>query len=51
MKIRLDVAGHGREFRVRDEDRLGGLALLHDFLGLFLILPEVRRRYFLFDGG
>ena len=51
MKIRLDVAAHGRELRIRGEDRVGGLALLHYFLGLFLIVPEIRRGDFGFDGG
>jgi hypothetical protein len=51
MKISVDVAGHGRQFRVGGEDRFRGLALLHHFLRLLLILPEVRLRDFLFQGG
>ena len=51
MKIGVDIAGHGLQLRVGSENRLRRLALLHDFLGLFLVLPEIRLRDFLFQGG
>src|SRR5580704_15339432 len=51
MKIGIDIAGHGRQLRVGSEDRFRRLALLHHFLGLFLVLPEIRLRDFLFQGG
>src|SRR5579863_8202962 len=51
MKIGVDIAGHGGQLAVGREDGLRGLALLHDFLSLFLVLPEIGVRDFLFEGG
>ena len=51
MKIGVDIAGHGLQLSVRSEDCLGGFPLLHDFLGLFLVLPEIGLCDFLFQGG
>jgi hypothetical protein len=48
MKIRFDVTQHAGEFLVGRKDLLGGFALLENFLGLFLIVPEIRLRGFFF---
>jgi hypothetical protein len=51
MKIGFDVAQDAGQFSVGGQDCFGRLALLHHLLSFFLILPEIRFGYFLFDFG
>src|SRR6266550_1527991 len=42
VKIRLDVAQHSREFGIGGDNPFGDFSLLENFLGLLLVLPEIR---------
>ncbi len=48
MKIRFDVAQHARELGIGRDHAFGDFSLLENFLGLFLVLPEIRMRGFCF---
>jgi len=48
VKIRLDVAQHSRELGIGRDNPFGNFSLLENFLGLFLILPEIGMRGFRF---
>jgi hypothetical protein len=50
MEIGVDIAGHGRQLCVGGQNGFRGFALLHHFLGNFLILPDIRMRDFIFQG-
>jgi hypothetical protein len=48
IEIGFDIAQHAGEFLVGGDNFLGGFALLKNFLGFFLVLPEVGIRGFFF---
>jgi len=48
IEICLDIAQHAGEFLVGRNNLLGGFTLLKNFLGFFLVLPEVGMRGFFF---
>jgi len=51
MKVGFQVAQPAGQLLVGLEAVFGLLALLEDFLGLFLVLPEIRLAYFRFQAG